>query len=278
MSFRRYVLVSEEEYRGCKKEEAAVSYHDYTRPVPSAREKHVAMLEQSIGKPPGSAPADVTSERVNRDIAELLALNEEIKTGGGGGVQQQQQQQQQQQRQLPHPSQLPAVPKAAAAAAAEDPVEEAAELYAGGKKQKENARNIIRHLRKSAGVTIDSGDMSFSVTDGQALPDDVVKVALAMAAPRTRRPQLRDRDAVFRALGSVRFPSYLITNPSVRNAYEKSLSGGGGGRARKAPSTAAAAAKRTKKSGRRSQAAAVPVEERRESDDEEEEVVWARWP
>ena len=154
-------------------------------------------------------------------------------------------------------------------------MEEAAELYAGGKKQKENARNIIRHLRKSAGVTIDSGDMSFSVTDGQALPDDVVKVALAMAAPRTRRPQLRDRDAVFRALGSVRFPSYLITNPSVRNAYEKSLSGGGG-RARKAPSTAAA--KRTKKSGRRSQAAAVPVEERRESDDEEEEVVWARWP
>ena len=251
--FTKYVLVDEEEYSRISKK-----YHDYDTPHSSAKMKHVAMLEKMIQDENAKKPDTERSELVNKGISELLTLNKEMKSaaapaaapappppmpqpaataqdGGGDGV-----------KQTPQEYLLPptapatrgagkrkrAAPGAAAAAkkqkaatsnAGESGVSALVRQYATTKKQSGMAQKIVDFLAKDDRVKIDEDTGTYYV-NGVRQPDDLVSVALTMAAPKTSKRSmymLKDSTSVFKGLSGIDFPSYLITNPHVQTAFQK---------------------------------------------------------
>ena len=95
--------------------------------------------------------------------------------------------------------------------------------YATTKKQSGMAQKIIDFLAKDDRVKIDEDTGTYYV-NGVRQPDDLVSVALTMAAPKTTKRSmymLKDSTTVFKGLSGIDFPSYLITNPHVQTAFQK---------------------------------------------------------
>ena len=258
MSFTKYVLVDEEEYSRISKK-----YHDYDTPHSSAKMKHVAMLEKMIQDENAKKPDTERSELVNKGISELLTLNKEMKSAAAPAAtvpppplaqpaataQDGDGETPKNQPLLPPmvPTKYPAqgvatrgagkrkraAPTSSAAAAkkqkaappstSESGVSALVRQYATTKKQSGMAQKIIDFLAKDDRVKIDEDTGTYYV-NGVRQPDDLVSVALTMAAPKTTKRSmymLKDSTTVFKGLSGIDFPSYLITNPHVQTAFQK---------------------------------------------------------
>ena len=244
--FTKYVLVDEEEYSRISKK-----YHDYDTPHSSAKMKHVAMLEKMIQDENAKKPDTERSELVNKGISELLTLNKEMKSAAAPAAapappppmpQPAAAAQDVKQGEYLLPPTAPATrgagkrkraaPGAAAAAkkqkaatsnAGESGVSALVRQYATTKKQSGMAQKIVDFLAKDDRVKIDEDTGTYYV-NGVRQPDDLVSVALTMAAPKTSKRSmymLKDSTSVFKGLSGIDFPSYLITNPHVQTAFQK---------------------------------------------------------
>ena len=255
MSFTKYVLVDEEEYSRISKK-----YHDYDTPHSSAKMKHVAMLEKMIQDENAKKPDTERSELVNKGISELLTLNKEMKSAAApaatvpppplaqpAATAQDGQDGEKPKNQPLLPPMVPttlgvatrgagkrkrAAPTSSAAAKKQKAappstpgsgVSALVRQYATTKKQSGMAQKIIDFLAKDDRVKIDEDTGTYYV-NGVRQPDDLVSVALTMAAPKTSKRSmymLKDSTTVFKGLSGIDFPSYLITNPHVQTAFQK---------------------------------------------------------
>ena len=258
MSFTKYVLVDEEEYSRISKK-----YHDYDTPHSSAKMKHVAMLEKMIQDENAKKPDAERSELVNKGISELLTLNKEMKSAAAPAATvpppplAQPAATAQDGRDGEKPKNQPLLPpmvptkypaqgvatrgagkrkraaptssaaakkqKAAPPSTSGSGVSALVRQYATTKKQSGMAQKIIDFLAKDDRVKIDEDTGTYYV-NGVRQPDDLVSVALTMAAPKTTKRSmymLKDSTTVFKGLSGIDFPSYLITNPHVQTAFQK---------------------------------------------------------
>ena len=308
MSFTKYVLVDEEEYSRISKK-----YHDYDTPHSSAKMKHVAMLEKMIQDENAKKPDTERSELVNKGISELLTLNKEMKSAAApaatvpppplaqpAATAQDGQDGEKPKNQPLLPPMVPtkypaqgvatrgagkrkrAAPtssaakkqKAAPPSTSESGVSALVRQYATTKKQSGMAQKIIDFLAKDDRVKIDEDTGTYYV-NGVRQPDDLVSVALTMAAPKTRSKRsmymLKDSTTVFKGLSGIDFPSYLITNPHVQTAFQKQQQTPRPVRRAAAAASAAATAPTTKTKTRGASVRLRDWSSDEEDDDEDDE-------